>query len=68
MDKKRHQASVWGGIFTIVMATIILGYMAAIFFMIFQRSDYTVVESSTLFDQSGILSTTVWDMAGTLPQ
>lgn len=67
LDEKRHQASIYGGLFTIVMATVILGYMSVIFYTIFQRADFTVVESSTLFEKSGILQATVRDIYPQLP-
>ena len=68
LNETRHQASVWGGLFTILMATIILGYMSVLFYTIFKRADFTVVESSTLFEKSGILDQTVWDIHTQLPQ
>lgn len=49
-----------------IVVTIVT-YMSVIFSAVFNRADYTLSESSTLFGSSGITNLTIGDITSELP-
>lgn len=62
LDEKRQQSSICGGLMTILLTTALLTYVVVVFTAIIQREDYTLIENSTLFAQSGIFFASVRDL------
>ncbi len=67
LDEKRHHSSICGGLLTVFIVVTIVTYMSVIFSTVFNRDDYTLNESSTLFVNSGITNLTIGDIRDELP-
>ena len=67
LDEKRHQSSICGGIFTILIVVTILTYMISVFSTIFNRLEYKVEESSVIFKDSGIGNLTFGQISDQMP-
>jgi hypothetical protein len=68
LQERRQQSSVCGGICTILLAIMLITYAAVIFTAIFKRDEYTLQESSVLFEESGILDATLKDLHTQFPR
>ena len=68
LDEQRHQSSVCGGLFTIFLVSVILLYLTVVLLTVFDRTLYSIDESSVLYQSSGILDAKVSEMEDQFPK
>jgi hypothetical protein len=68
LNERREQSSICGGLFTLLLIAVILTYSSVNFYVIVNREEYTIDESTLLFRDSGIFKQTIGQLENTLPK